>query len=432
MKGREIFLLVLIIAVGVIFYHIQTGQWEMHGDWDEGFFFSYEEFTYEESEELNPPFPEKLQVINAHGSVEIQGTDENIIVVRLEKKIRRRKEEQADRIAKELHTVINRDDQQLTVSTNRDLFRGNRFKTDFKLTVPHTMKVHVKNSYGLVKTEQIADTNIINSNGQVIASDIDGYFMLKNTNKDIEVHNVRSDCRIESQLSSISIKGVQGNTLIANRHGEIEIQGLSGNTTVEGAHSQIIGQNITGPLEIESSYEKIVLRDVGPAIIRTKSSSIDIKGAQGDLEIDNRHSSVKMEEIRGNVHITGKSLDIFGVDIIGMEISISSENENIELIKFSGNTTLSLSHGDIHLVPLPLTHPIDVKGYYAEIKLLWPQGKKYPLEAQTKSGEIHWGLALKPSFHTSNSHSILKAFVEEKNNPPIRLSTSYRDIRIEE
>ncbi|HDZ26742.1 MAG TPA: hypothetical protein ENH65_09580, partial [Candidatus Aminicenantes bacterium] len=74
MKAKEIILLILIIAVGVTFYHAHTGK--IYIDIDDHIFFDHEKFVYEEFQELEPPFPPQLKVINAHGDIEIQGTDE--------------------------------------------------------------------------------------------------------------------------------------------------------------------------------------------------------------------------------------------------------------------------------------------------------------------------------------------------------------------
>ncbi len=110
MKGKEIVLLILIIVAGVIFYYAQTGKFHFGLNWEDDFFFTGEEYTYEESQVVEPPLAARLQLTNAHGDVEIQGTDEERVTITLQKKIWRRNEEQAKEVSDKLHMTITKGD----------------------------------------------------------------------------------------------------------------------------------------------------------------------------------------------------------------------------------------------------------------------------------------------------------------------------------
>jgi RNA polymerase sigma-70 factor (ECF subfamily) len=142
--------------------------------------------------------------------------------------------------------------------------------------------------------------------------------------------------------------------------------------------------------------------------------------------------AIILRDIQGNLRVDGKSVDIYGKLITGQEIYISSSYENIELLDFSGRTTILLSHGDLVLQPSPLAYPVEIKNEYSSIRLYWPTGEKYPFEAQVKGGDIKWNLAEELSLKKENSLSVVKAFVNETEKPSIFLSTTYGDIRIEQ
>jgi len=432
MKAKEIILLIFIIIAGVIFYHAQTGKIHFDSYCGDGFFFFYDEFEYEESQEIDPPFPPELQVINAHGDIEIQGTTEEKVTVILRKKIWHKNEDLAKEISNKLKMSVNKDNNELTISTNRSEFKRKNFKTSFRLFIPERMNVKVKNSYGLVKTYKLGNTNIINHHGKVIASETEGDIFIQNSYEDVEVENVQSDCRIESRHSFFTAKNVKGNIHIIHKHGTIHLEDILQNVTVEGSHNEVFGQNLSGTVEIENSYEKIIILNAGPTKIIGNHSYVEIDGIDGDLEINNRYSKVKLNNIHGNLTIDGKNLGIYGNTIIGEKINISSSYNDIELDKFSGKTTIFLSHGKAILDPSPLTHPIEIKSTYTDITLHWPSDGKYPVEAQNKGGDIKWELPFEPTFRKENSLSIIKAFTDEKENPSIFLSTSYGLIRVVE
>jgi hypothetical protein len=430
MKAKEIILLILIIAAGVTFYHAHTGK--IYIDIDDHIFFDHEKFVYEEFQELEPPFPPQLQVINAHGDIEIQGTDEGRITVSFEKTIWRRNEEQAKEIADELKMTIDKDARQLTISTNRNEFRRRHFRTNFRISLPLGMDIEVNNSYGTVKAAKVGNTNITNRHGKIIASDIAGELLIENSYKDIEVDNVQSDCQIEGKHADVFVNGVKGKTQINHQYGKVRLENISQDVKIEGSHSGVYGKNLMGSVEVTTSYKKIALFDVGPTKIIARHSPVEVEGAREYVNIEDNYSKVKVDNLQGDLIVDGKNLGVYGKSIVGQKIHITSSYRNVELSEFSGKTTILLEHGDIVLDPSPLTHPIEVKGKYAGIKFYWPLIEKYPFEAKAKNGDIKWRLPYEMSIQEEDHMSIMKAFLEEKEKPSIFLSTSYRTIRIEE
>jgi len=427
MKAREVFLLILIIAMGVVFTHIHTGKWDF--DWEEGFFFDTEEFTYTESEVVALPFPPELQVINRNGSIEVRGTAEEGIRIQLDKRIRRRREETAREIADALHLVVEQDEQIITVSTNREDLQRRNFQTDFTLFVPENMDIRIKNRYGRVQVSKVGETDIINRNGEVLAWDISGSLIIENSYEDVSVENVMLDCEVGSRQSNISLTGVKGTTLVAHRYGRVELDGLEKDVIIDGPHIQVYGKNLTGPVDVDSSYERIVFEDVGNVRIRGDNSPVSITGGRGSVDIQNRYARVDLENIRGNVEVTGKDMGVWAHGLTGDKVTVNTSYRDVELEGFTGEAWIALSNAELTLRPDSLVRPLEVKGEYCGITLFWPTGASTSLEAQTKNGDIHWGLADEPAVNVTNGHSILKAFLNDQP-PLVLLSTTYADIHI--
>ncbi len=427
MRAREVFLLIVIIVAGVVFHHTYTGKWDFN--WDEGFFFDTEEYTFTENQELTPPFPLEIQVINRQGDIDIQGSTSDSIQIRLDKRIRRRSEESALEIADALHLVVEQDEACISVSTNHEDMRRHNFKTDFTLLVPEGMAVRIKNRYGRSKVSNLGDTDIINRNGGVQAWDIAGNLTIQNSYEDVVVENVGMDCRVESRQSTVFLSHIKGQTTVIHRYGKLELENLEQKLVVDATHVQVFGKNLAGPLEVGTSYEKITLIDVGSVIIRADNSPISIHSAREGVEIQNRYALVELEEIRGNVDVRGRDLGIHARSIQGGAIVINTSFRDVELEDFAGRTEITLSDADLKLRPASLAQPLDVKGSHCSITLYWPDEIEAPIEAQTKNGEIHWELAQEPAMNVTNGISILKAFLESKN-PGVRLSTAYANIDI--
>lgn len=432
MKAKEIILLIFIIVAGVFFYYAQTGKLDINWEVDGHFIFRFKEFTFEESQPIEPPFPPLLQINNAHGDIEIQGSEEGKIKILFQKIIWRKNEDQAKEVSDNLKMIIDKNESQLTISTNRDEFKRRNFKTNFRIIVPAGMEIEVKNSYGSVRASKVGKAKIINRHGKVTASDIKGNLTIQNSYQDVEAENVEADCQVESKHSTLFLNNIEGKTDIEHRYGKINLEDISRQVTIEGSHSEVFGQNVTGGIDVETSYKNITLLNVGPTKITNKHSLIEVDGTEGPLEINHQYGKIKLNNIQGNLSIEGKNVAVLGKTIVGKKIYISSSYQNIELTEFSGETSISISHGEIILEPSLLTNPIKVEGQYADIKFYWPFKEKYPFEARAKNGEIKWNLPSKVDLQEENGTSTVKAFTQEKEKPSIFLSTSYATIRIEE
>jgi hypothetical protein len=432
MKGKEIILLILIVTAGIIFYHAQTGKIWIDWELDEGIFIGQDEFVYEETEEISPPFASHLIIDNTRGQVEVLGTAQDSISITLEKRIYCQKKKQADEVAEMLHMTIQQDSENVRISTNREEFRNRRFRTNFWIKVPDHMLVEVKNSYGEVRISQVQQAEIRNPNGKVFATDIAGDLVIKNSYRDVEVENVQADCHIDSHNCRLTVEKVKGNADVTHKYGKVHLEDIGQAATVKGSNTGVFGQNISGLTDIRTSYEKVELAEVGPVKINTRDSHIEIIGAKENVDIEARYGKAELFDILGNLRIDGNNLQIYGDSIAGETLYISTSYRKVELIRFQGKTEIVHSNGDVKLEPLPLTSPIEVNGRYTDITLYLHSGDQYPLEARAKGGQIDWTTSEELSRKEENGYSVVRAFSQERDRPSILLSTVFGSIKIEE
>jgi hypothetical protein len=429
MKAKEIILLIFIIAAGVFFYHVQAGKIDIA--WDDFIAWDFNEYTYQETQVIEPPLPASLKVLNAHGQVDVIGAETDRITFTFEKRIWRRDEEKAREVADQLHPVVTKGDAVVTVTTNRSDFKKHNFETNFLITVPAGMGVDVTNSYGPVKADQVGETMIDNRHGEVTATNIRGGVVIENSYENVEVSGLQSNCTIRSQHSDISVKDVPGEVNIEGSYGEVKLRGGSQRATIAAPHTEVWVEDFSGPLEVRNSYEKITLRNVGPARLEGSHSGVDAEGVTGSIEINDTYEPTVLKSIRGNLQINGQHISVSGRDIVGDTIYVSSSYEDVDLAYFAGKTTILLAHGDIMLSPLPLAGPLEVRATYAPITFFWPGEERYAVDAQTKSSEIYWNIFGSVSTEEKDHLTIVRAFSEITDRPNILLNTTYGDIQFE-
>jgi DUF4097 and DUF4098 domain-containing protein YvlB len=429
MKAKEIVLLFFIIAAGIFFYHVQTGKIDLV--WDDFVGWDTNDYTYQETQVIEPPLPASLKVVNSHGEVDVTGADTDRITFVFEKRIWRRDEEKAKEVADRLHAIITKGDADVTITTNRGEFKRRNFETNFRLTVPAGLAVDITNSYGAVKAGQVGKTVIDNPHGEVTLTDIRGDALIENSYEDIKVTGLQASCTVKSRHADISVRSVTGEVDIEGSYGLVDLRNTSQKATIVAPHTEIMVEDVAGPLEVRNSYEKTTLRRVGPARIDGDHSPIEAESVTGSLEVNTSYAPVVLRAIRGNVQVNGAHVSVTGRDVIGEDISISSSYEDVDLADFSGKTTILLEHGDITLTPLPLTGPVEVRATYSPITFFWPGEERYPLEAQTRSNDISWNIFGSISTEEKDHLTIVRAFSEVTDKPRILLSTTYGDILFE-
>jgi len=432
MKAREVLLLILIVAAGVFFHCAHTGKLNLDGDWEWGVFDSGVSYSYEESQTIEAPLPARLEVRNAHGDIDVRSADREDIRLTLNKKIRRRKEAEARKVADLLKPVITRTGDRIIISSNRGEFKKRNFETSFTLVIPRNLDVLIENSYGTVKAAGIRGGEIVNPHGEVAVAEVEGELTVTNSYEDVDIEGVGASCRVSAKHSDVSVRSVSGEVWIDHAYGKVIVEDAAADATVRGDHTEVAGQRIKGRVDVRTSYEKISLRDVGPAVINGHHSVVEAEAVAGGLKIATSYENVRVDDIRGDLTVEGKSVEVTGRSIAAREVRITTSYENLDLADFTGSAIISLSHGDALLAPSSLDFPIEVKNVYSTIRLFLPKGERGPIEARSRGGEIKWGLAEPPSVNQTNGEAVVKAFLDRVQRPGIVMSTSFGDIYIEE
>jgi len=436
MKAREIALLIVIILAGFLLTQSDKGRinWNWGGDWGDGdgwFFGRSYEFATQEAKTIDAPLPEEIAVVNSHGDVDVQPSADGTLTILLETKAWRRSEEQAREAARGVHLIADRQGSKLSLSTNRDTFRRKRFRTNWIIRLPEGRAVDIRNSYGLVKTEQTGRTTIVNSHGEVRAKSVKGAFDCRTSYDDVNASDLSDECRIECRHGAVTAVRVKGLVSVTASYGDVRVEEAGGDVTVSGIHLEVSARKVAGAVKAETTYRNISLADTGPAVLIGHHSAVDARDIRGDLSVNDVYGRVTARNIQGSLTVEGRSLEVIGRSVAGPKLTISTSYETVDLADFSGRTDITHSHGSVTLRPSQIAGDLTVKAEHSDIRLVWPAGAAHPFEAQTSHGSIRWNLETRPDTDTKNGFSLVKAFSREAGRPRVTLNTTYADISVE-
>lgn len=230
--------------------------------------------------------------------------------------------------------------------------------------------------------------------------------------------------------SPVSIVRISGPVSLEASFEEVELIDLKSTLTVISRHSAVKALRVTGPLNLESSYEPVYVSEAGATRIKGHHSEIEIDNLTGQLEVETSYEPIKLNRIKGDINLRGKSTEIDLNSAQSAEIFIDTSYEDVNLENFAGSLRLNLAHADASLSPASLNNDISVHLEYGDLSFFWPAGEVARLEARSKGGSVDWQLPLQPDENSSNGLSLVKAFQSAPASPAIKLSTTYGEIRI--
>lgn len=431
MKAREVVLLLLIIAAGVLIHQVQEGNLPIIWDLDEGLGWNAEEYRFEETLTVPAPVPAALVVENELGEVEVQGAETETITILLTKRIYRRDEAEARAVAGRLRAVLRREADRVVLSTNRGAFtRRRRFGTDFKIVCPAGTALTIENSHGKVVADGLAALSVTNPHGEVRAGRLAGTAAVVNSYEDVELLDCGADVSVESRHGSVTVRGVKGRLSVRHRFGPLKVEGVAGGVEVDASHVSVTAVDCPAGVGIVDSYEPIRLVRVGAVRVDAGHADIEAETVAGTCWIRGSHARVRLDGVAGAVTVDGRNLALTGRRLDGAGNVISTSYETVDLAGFSGGTSVRFSHGELILAPAALAGPLDVEAEYARVRMTWPAGARHPLEARSKGGRVRW--AVDAPFRTeTNGAFVLRAFEDATDRPPVKLATTYEDIVIE-
>jgi len=434
MKFRDVFLVVVLILAGFVFFQFKTGQWNLDGDW--GWFddvgFGGDEVVAEETQTIAGPLPPAIEIANGHGRVEVRGGDQDFAQLTFRKVVWRRDVEEARAVAGQIKYTLAAAADKLTLSTNREEFKKKNFETIFILTVPRSTVVHVTNGYGPVKIEAVKEATVRNRHGEVTVLNIDGPCVLETSYDDLEAREIHGSCRIVNSHASVRAGLIAGDLSVATSYARIRVEDVSGQAELRGTHTDVEAQRVTGAVTVETSYEKVLLDDVGPATVTGHNMAVTAGNVRGDLDVRTSYEPVRATRIMGSLRVDAHNAGITATGIDGPAISIRTSYEGVSLADFSAEASVVCRNGNVTLAPRDLKSGMDIRNEHGRIDLLWPSGEQARVEARSRGGSVSWGLADKPDVDETNGVALVKAFSANTSAPLIYLSTEYDDVRIEE
>jgi len=317
-----------------------------------------------------------ILIINPRGDVGISGKTSGDIEIEAKKIVYYRDREKADEIMSQIKISFEKRAGKLHLkSVFPDLHKRDRkfyrkvtgYKVQFDVTIPAKFFAEVENKYGDVSVVGIkslasenqngesyieyidGETNLSNTYGNVIVSNIEGDLVCENRNGKIKIKDVSGICDIKNSYGSVMVTKVKKNATIVNKNGKVDVRTITGDVDISNSYGSILVEDIKNTLKVYNKNGAVEVLDIGKsADLTTSYNKMQCINIGGKLKANNRNGSVTVETVNGRADIETSYNFIKGKDITG-PVTILNKNGSVHLDNVEGDVDVESSYNSIEL-----------------------------------------------------------------------------------
>ncbi|MCK4765761.1 MAG: DUF4097 family beta strand repeat protein, partial [Candidatus Aminicenantes bacterium] len=378
MKKREIFIVIVLITFGMMYNLYDSGEVDL---------FFFEECSINPKRLLDKDHPvlfpgeetrsadvKYIDIDNAAGEIIVKKSADSTVVIKPFIRVYHKDKEKAEKIRRKINIRTAEVDGRVEIAVEpKRKFPYKRVRVRFELAVPGDVELKFYNSYGDIEITGIGGGNITlnERHGDVLVKDVAAPLDIHSRHGQVSLANIAAPVDLYAQHgktvirdidslklniahSKVSIAGVKNECDINYAaHCTLEVED-SGRLNIEGRHTDIKLENIRDGVSIEDSHSRVNMKAIsGDVKIKTRNCRIRLSDVLSDnLIIKNSHGSVDIEDI------SGKDLDI----------AVGNGDLDIRFIKVEGRINIRNRHSDIDLTyPETVTPAFNISAKYGKM-----------------------------------------------------------------
>ena len=369
----------------------------------------------------------KVNVDNSYGNVKVNGGSSSLKAT-LTKHIRGWNADDARRVAEQVNLTITRTTDGLLVTTSRNDINQD-FTTDIQIDLPSSANLIVNNSYGVVTVNNLQnDVQIKTSHGQANVAQINGSINLDLSYSDVSANGINGDLKVNgaksAQLSNIN--GRVDLTAVTNS-GTIDLKEINGPLSVNAAYCSINAQGLHADSTLKTDQGKVEVARAANLYIDAPSSSVRAQNVSGNVNVSSSNRDIQLATVSGTVYVRTKNSAI-NIEDVGGAVDVETSHGDVSVKDFYRGVQVKTSYRNVTLVAAqPPSDNIDVKNNHGEIKLAMPSSSQFSLNATSENGDIR-PIGFDGWNYTQSGESLVAG---NGNGPRITLHTSFGNIIVQ-
>lgn len=355
MKRKEVFLAVILVAFGLVYHAVEKGRVRFSRDFS---FYANDRqpkgtrFSEFPGQDLQFPEVSRVRIENPAGEVTVDSSSDGLVHLAATVRVYHSGEEGADAVAKSAEVRTDLDAGTLKVFVRAPSpFPYRRLRILMHLRVPADIPLSVSNREGDVIVRGTGkDLHVDQENGDLVLENIPSRALLLLKNGIARIKGLPAGADLKAAHVRATIEDAASLNL-NGRHGEFSVRNVSGDAVVDMAYGKLVVDGVTR-LEIQARHGNITARNIrGGAIVSNKYETTLMEDVNGDVRVSGRSGRIDLRRASGSVVIENSYADIAIAGLTGASLDVLLKNGN-----------LKLSAADV-------SDRVNVKARYAELDL---------------------------------------------------------------
>jgi hypothetical protein len=455
MKKREIFIVIVLIAFGIIYNSYKSGEFEISFyegcSVDSGSLLDKRSLTKFVQEEIRCSHDhiKKIEIENLAGSITVEKHSTVETKADSESEIENEnKSEKTIRIVPAIH-VYHRDaakaheiHKKIKIETHiydmveaeesagtgskptykklhitvspEESFPYRRVRVHFKLTIPESVELDLWNRYGNMEINGCGKNILLNGKyGDIWVRHIDSNLKIRHRHGNAAVEDIKDAVDLSSRYSKIKIRDVSGLKLNCS-HSRVFIAGVKKETDIDHAAYSVITMENSKKITLDGRHTKIKMENI-----------------EEGASVKNSHETIYMRNIKGNVQVKARHCKVVVKQAVSDDVVVKNSYGSVWCDEISAkNVDIMLNNGKLDIAFDRIEERINIRNRYSRIRLEYPGSLQPLFSIHVRHGDIVNRTPVEMAILKERSGADVNASTME-GKPEIIINTTYGDVFLE-
>jgi DUF4097 and DUF4098 domain-containing protein YvlB len=414
MKKKEIIIVVVVIAFGIIYNFVKSSEIRFYSGCSVGSRSLLDKKHPKDFIQKEIEYPAgtigKIKINNPAGDIEVEKSKEGSILVKPVIRVYHKNKEKAKKICGTIEVSNRKIGKKIVIGVDSEgRFPYRRVRVGFKCLIPEDMELDLKNRYGNIDIQDAGqDIEIDERHGNLFIKNIDSNLKVKSDHGRIRLYDIKDQIQLSSNHSRIKIKNV-ASIILKCSHANLSINDVKEETEIVYASHSLLDIEKTNYLYIDARYTKMKLENL-----------------KDGVKINNSHAPIYMKDITGNINIKAKQCKMALDKVISEYLTIKNSYNDIDIEDISGkNLNLFLKNGDLTIAFDNIEEEINIKTEHADVELTYPNSVVPAFNITSKNGRIMNRTAAELTVLEENQKRMVNIL---EGKPQIIVDTLYGDV----
>jgi len=239
-----------------------------------------------------------------------------------------------------------------------------------------------------------------------------------------------SPVTVTANRGDIHIASIKAPVTVTANHGDISLTAITGpiNTRINNGDSSFSAHSVTGPVAVEGRARDLTFSEItGPASMNGEFfGTTHLEHITGNIRFHTSRTDLRFNRLDGETEISSSDIS---TDRAAGPFTLATGNKNVSLERISGDISITNRNGSVDLTSAPPLGNITVENRNGSVNLTMPEKANFSVQAETTNGDLENDFSLPQQGKEDSNRKSYNGAVG-KGGPLVRVTTSQGDIAI--